>query len=307
MSKQQITKPKIQLIKHNKHKYAVINLGMPVVVDVHNIHYFQDHTVYLSDDQPVYAHKGKMIFLVDEIIENEDDENIYFINGIPYDLREDNITFDKPIKKWPRKIELPEELDIDPNDIPSYVYYKPPYGKNSDYFKLQIGDLSFDSAKGKDIPIKCKLEEIKTYLRNLRESDPDLFAKYLIDKNITDDEKEQIETYNAIIQKAGYNIQIKVKQIDYLEPLKLTKYEQKVLHKLTDPQHRLKLTRCFIDDDEIKIPKYCSYRKATKHRGDAFIMTKYHPKNDTGVDIQTSTSKYISTKSKYYELLEMIR
>jgi hypothetical protein len=299
--------PKPILVKHNGNKYAVINLRMPVVVDLHNLDYFENNHVYLSDDHPVYSDEGHKIFLYDEIAEPDDGQTVYFINGITFDLREENLTFVKPLKKWPRNIKIPEELGINANDIPSYVYYKPPYGTNSDYFKLQIGDLSFDSAKGKDIPIKCKLEEIKTYLRKLRKTDPKLFSKYLIDKNITDEEKEQIDIYNKIINKAGYNIKIKVKQIDYLEPLKLTTEEQQILNKLTDPTHRLKISRPFIHTDDIKIPKYCSYRKPTKHRGDAFIMTKYHPSNTTGKDVQTSTSKYVSTIEKYNELLDMIQ
>ncbi len=129
------------------------------------------------------------ILLHDVVIKLSDGElkpkPILHINRLGIDNRRSNLDYDtndkditKNIKKKARTVILPDDCGIEPDDIPSYVWYLKEDSTHGDRFVIDIGDVKWKSTASKKMSLKYKLEETKKYMRHLKKTRSDLFDDY---------------------------------------------------------------------------------------------------------------------------------
>jgi hypothetical protein len=101
---------------------------------------------------------------------------VLHINRLGIDNRVANLMFDecnKAIKKNSRKksrtIILPKKNKINPEDIPSFVWYMKPDTTHGERFLVDIGDISWKTPSSRTLSLRYKLEEAKKFLRKLKE------------------------------------------------------------------------------------------------------------------------------------------
>lgn len=169
----------------------------------------------------IHTHNGisKEVYLHEIIMRLKQEDNghkiltcpIIHINRMGLDNRRDNLIYDtqdkticKNQKKKKRTLELPESSGINPDDIPTYVWYMKANGSHGDRFMVAIGDISWKTTSSKHMSTKYKLEEAKLFLRNLKEERPDLFEDYSMNGDFTKEGKELLESYYDMVHKGGY-------------------------------------------------------------------------------------------------------
>lgn len=255
-------------------------------------------------------------------------QTVDHIDRIPCDNRKENLRLvsqsvqNMNQKKRDRKIDLPKDCGIAPDNIPTNVSYGKAEDKFGDYFELDI-DLPNGtrfrkkSSKSTNISLKCKLEEIKKYIHELNEQ---YAIKVPFEKIV-----ELTKSYNEIIKLSGFDCwesnivpipekDDKIGGKHLTENTDLTEAEKELINNVsihnTAGKKKTKNTLppdCGITKD--KIPKYCYYSPATDKRGDAFNIDN-HPKliEKTGKKSwKTSGSSKISTKDKFDELIEKLK
>lgn len=218
-------------IRYQKDDYAVIemnykDLKLPIVLD------WEDYQSMKEIDKSWKCHKNgfvscqhkhdgsvKEVFLHELVMvlknqENESDgenEPILHINRIGLDNRRVNLEYrsDDPsirnTKKKKRTIVLPEDSGIDPDDIPTYVWYLKPHGTHGARFSVEIGDIKWKSTASRYVSLEDKLDEAKEYLRNLQDEQPELFEERSMNGDYSKIGAELSKQYQAIIHKAGYD------------------------------------------------------------------------------------------------------
>ncbi len=142
---------------------------------------------------------------------NAKGRSILHINRIGLDNRRENLLYDttnkptnKNIKKKKRIICLPKESGINPDEIPTYIWYLKPNDSHGDRFIVEIGDVSWKTTSSSKVSLRYKLEEAKKFLRNLKEDSPHLFDKYSMNGEYTKDGKKLLHNFYNIIYKAEY-------------------------------------------------------------------------------------------------------
>lgn len=223
-------------------------------------------------------------------------QTVDHIDRIPCDNRKENLRLvsqsvqNMNQKKRDRKIDLPKDCGIAPDNIPTNVSYGKAEDKFGDYFELDI-DLPNGtrfrkkSSKSTNISLKCKLEEIKKYIHELNEQ---YAIKVPFEKIV-----ELTKSYNEIIKLSGFDCwesnivpipekDDKIGGKHLTENTDLTEAEKELINNVsihnTAGKKKTKNTLppdCGITKD--KIPKYCYYSPATDKRGDAFNIDN-HPK-----------------------------
>jgi hypothetical protein len=111
----------------------------------------------------------------------------------------------KNIKKKKRNVRLPDNCDIKSDDIPTYIFYMKANGGHGERFMVKMGGICWKTTSQKDIDINYKLEEAKTFLRNLKIKNPELFGRYSMNGDFTVHGRQLIKSYYGIVQKAGYD------------------------------------------------------------------------------------------------------
>lgn len=249
---------------------------------------------------------------------------IVHLNRIGIDNRRENLLYDlqnkdnnKNIKKKKRIIELPEDCGFQVNDIPTYVWYLKPNDSHGERFIIEVDGITWKTASSKFLSLKYKLEEAKKFLRELKESKPDLFEEYCMNGEYTKLGKELMESYFEIVKEAGYEYNKKTtnrltdlylkectegltsEEISLLHSNKLYNNSERITRRVIKPESSFNTK--LLETTKLKqIPEYCYYKKATQSRGDYFVI-EGHPKLEGRW--QTSTSKFISTKNKLIETL----
>ncbi len=252
------------------------------------------------------------------------------INRIPWDNRKENLrvttqtqqNFNQRKKK--RKVELPEDCGIDPDDLPKNVWYVKPTGNFGEYFEVRIKDLPDGSTfrkkttKSKTVSLKCKLEEVKHYLKELQKKFPDAIGERGISSTYSDEAIKLIKSYNKIIKLSGFDnykdflVEVPENK-DHLENNvdELEDSEKEKLNLITQAATGKKRTTDTLPEDcgvtREEIPKYCYYKPASGNRSDCFTIDR-HPKLVEQGKRQwstTSASKF-TTKEKFDLLLEKI-
>lgn len=163
------------------------------------------HT-HKSISRDIYLHELIMV-----LNNKSADYPIIHINKIGLDNRFENLMYDEPnkdtnknIKKKKRTVELPKNSGIDPDTIPTYIWYVKPDETHGDRFLVDIGDFRWKTTSSKDIPLKQKLEEAKSYLKNLLKDNSQLVEEYSMNGDFTKEGKELLSSYYDIIHLAGF-------------------------------------------------------------------------------------------------------
>jgi hypothetical protein len=190
----------------------------------------------------VYLHEIIMSLKLKDENKEKQQRSILHINKLGIDNRRENLIYDivnkqtnKNTKKKKRIIELPEESGINPDEIPTYVWYMKPNDSHGERFLVDIGDVQWKTTSSKKLSLRYKLEEAKKYLRELKDERPELFQEYSMNGEFTKDGKELLKSFYIIIKKAGYKHLKKVSTDNltntYLkEHGSLTKQEKKLLN-----------------------------------------------------------------------------
>ena len=247
-------------IKHENELYSVFNFdyngeNVPVIVDyematklkalkltwsVNNKGMVVTNYSYFLDGE----HSTKELYLHDVILrlfgKNKnivDDKkcSILHINKLGVDNRKCNLMFDtndkitsKNIKKKERTITLPKKSGIDPNDLPSFVWYLKSHDTHGDRFVICINDITWKSTSSKKVSLRYKLEETKKCLRYIKNKIPHEFKSLSMNGNLNEKGEILLNSYIDISKTAGY------KNINYTYIDNTTKYLKENTNGLSD-------------------------------------------------------------------------
>lgn len=334
---------------HNKKKYGIMTVyfkknKIPVVVDsedetlikqigekwlcnamgsiTHNyVHNGKNYEIKLHELIMANVHR-KDFETIGDLYDHDKDafdkitKTVIHINKMGLDNRKENLIYDTPekdvtknMKKKQRILTLPEKSGISPNELPTYVWYIKPEGTHGERFVVNIGDIYWKTTSSKKVSLRYKLEEAKSYLRNLKKEQPTLFKSFSMNGDFNNAGEDLLESFYQIIYKAGYT---NIKKISlpnatdkYLMPQQITSpieramFRNNVLDRSTTEHKKIIKILPNIKGITIsELPENCYYRPTTVERGDYFIVKD--PQN--GGIWSTSTSKNISTDEKYKQL-----
>lgn len=172
---------------------------------------FCSHT-YNGLTKDVYLHEIIMLLKNKEQKCKNKNNPIIHVNRIGLDNRHENLIYDtaekdinKNCKKKTRTIELPKYSGIDPDEIPTYIWYMKSDSTHGDRFIVNIGDITWKTTSSTEVTLRYKLEEAKMFLRNLLRMRPDLYKEYCMNGDYTQEGKELLKTFYKIINLAGYD------------------------------------------------------------------------------------------------------
>jgi hypothetical protein len=249
---------------------------------------------------------------------------ILHVDNIGLDNRRDNLMYNdtqKPtnlnMKKKARLITLPPETGINPDELPTYVWYMKPNGLHGDRFIVKVGNVAWKTTSSKQKDLRYKLEEAKLFLRQLRENKPELFDEHSMNGDYTKDGDMLAKGYYDIVHRAGYdhlNEYIRRRNTDkVLKAGSLPKVNKELLARQGDltlkgGQRR----RCVSNLPEdcgvlpSDIPKYCYFKREYNGRGEHFIVIR-HPSMPEGTNVwQSSSAKTKTIIEKYNEMMKYI-
>jgi hypothetical protein len=294
---------------YEKNEYAVININdnYPAIIDYKYLKAINNlkkewktnkngfiYCKHNLDDKirDIYIHE-----LVMALSDDNKNESIIHLNRLGQDNRKSNLIYEckneinKSFKKRKRIINLPKDCGIDPDSLPTFVWYMKPNKNHGDRFMVSIGNIKWKTTSKKDISLKYKLEEAKKYIRQLQKENPILFEKYSMNGDHTkNNEKLLLEYYNIIhLAKYGFiNANIIHNSINILTQNK--EYDEQIKKKFIKP----------INGSDM--PKYCHYVKKNIKRGDYFII-KNHPKIKKWL---STSSKKITIQEKYDKMIKKL-
>lgn len=217
----------VKIVVGNK-EYAVCTLpynmhNVPVILDMHIYNAIQqfDKLWNINDNSMVvckHISNGitKEICLHDIVMKimnnkNPSNKNILHINKLGIDNRYENLMFDctdkdilKNSRKKARTIVFDKNVGINPDEIPSYVWYVKGDNSHGERFMIDIGDVQWKSTSSKEVSLRFKLEEVKKYLRHLMNVRKDLFDDYSMNGDLNDDGKKLLKSFLTISNLAGF-------------------------------------------------------------------------------------------------------
>lgn len=250
--------------------------------------------------------------------ENNSDKTILHINKLGIDNRIDNLMYDmtnkditKNMKKKKRTIVLPENCGINPNEIPTYVWYVKPEGTHGERFIVILDKVKWKSSCSKKLSLRYKLEETKAYLRLLKQNKPELFSKYSMNGDYNAKGEELLKSFYDIIYQAGFSnikkITLPCMTNEYLKPQNVMKSENILLTKNINAiiNNEKRCTIKCLPSGISDLPKKCYYHPETSSRGSYFIMKI----NNENINMKSkylisSTSKNISDEEKYKQIIK---
>lgn len=245
--------------------------------------------------------------------DNPTNRNIMHIDRLGIDNRKENLLFDtndkditKNLKKKKRRIQLPENCGIKPDELPTFVWYMKPDITHNERFIVKIGNLIWKSTSSSKVSLRYKLEETKAYLRKLQEEQPELFTSYSMNGDYNKKGQELLESFYEIIYQAGFDYIKKINVTNttnkYISPIEnMPKIEKLLLDtQILDGGRKNIIKQIPQLNRIVRLPKNCYYHKATDNRGDYFYV------KETDKTWITSTSMNVPTKEKYEQLIEHI-
>lgn len=220
-------------ISYNGKDYAVCKLNykehsLPVTLDWNDYNHIKklnkkwkctqngfiscSHTLD-GQNKDVYLHELVMLLKNKEDgLNGREDRPIIHINRIGLDNRRENLMYDmhnknyqKNLKKKRRTLELPSETGIQPDEIPTYIWYMKPDASHGERFMVNIGDVNWKTTSSNNMSLRYKLEEAKLYLRHLLRSRPDLMEEYSMNGDYNKGGKELSNSYYDIVHKVGFD------------------------------------------------------------------------------------------------------
>ena len=244
------------------------------------------------------------------------------INRVPSDNRKVNLRIINQSEqnfnriRNEKKIILPDNCNINADDIPRCVTYRKIRGTHGECFEILISNfngknLQWTTATSITLSLKFKFEHAKKYLRYLKETYPDEFNKHHIEKNYNDQEVELIDSYNKILEMSKFSTdhtKIIPNNKNYLDEnlTGLSDYEIQTLNncKFDGKNKKLKSSlpiNCGITDN--MLPIYCHYKPKKKNSGEKFIIRK-NPMTKQNFYWATTADIDVNLKEKFNQLIE---
>ena len=207
-----------------------------------------------------------------------------------------------------RKVELPEGCDIDPQDIPTNIYYKKPQGLHGDRFCIEIKNVNppykWDSTSSKSINLKTKLQQTILKLEEYKKEHPE-YASLIDNLKNVDIRNNLRKSFNDILQLSGFPQEIINKNLAELEEEPKDKIDEdsKDLAKQLMEEGYKNISSNLPKDCGVTptmIPKYCYYKPASERRGDKFIIERHPKLVEKGIrQWATTEAKGKTTKDKF--------
>jgi hypothetical protein len=202
------------------------NIDFPIIIDKDVSKKIEKlNKSWHMNDQGYIVSKHKMIYKGSEMIAEfglhelimklngfDKKKSILHINKLTIDNRIENLMFDetskgikKNIKKKDRTIKLPNSSGIDVDKIPSYVWYSKPDHSHGDRFVIDMGNVVWKSTSSKKVSLKYKFEEVKKYLRYLKNTQPDIFTERSMNGDLNEHGSKLLNSFYEIAKTAGYS------------------------------------------------------------------------------------------------------
>ena len=223
---------KYKNVLYNNIPYTVINVkyknkDLPLLLDRDDFHIIQSldpslkcnkygsvcfsHT-FNNNTRDVFIHEIIMALKNRDTNSRNKNSSILHINRIGLDNRRVNLIYDvknkninKNIKKKKRIITLPKNSGILPDELPTFVWYMKPNNYHGERFMVSIGDIKWKTTSKKNISLRYKLEQAKSFLRNLKNDKPELFESFSMNGDYNKHGFSLITDFFNIIKLAGYN------------------------------------------------------------------------------------------------------
>lgn len=299
-------KNKYATVVYNNKKYivAVTSKNVPFVIDDVTFKKLPNTTFYISNTY-VCTKVDKHVFL-HHFVKPYDGITVDHINQIKMDNREANLRYanqgeqNKNQSKRKRNVVLPKECGIEPQDIPTFIWYIKAGDHHGDRWMVEIKNkYTWKTTSSKDLSTKLKFELAKKHLRELIVQQPELFEGHCINGVLNEEGQKLKEEYINILNLAGYEFLDEDKK-DYLKEdvTNLSEKEVVLLH-ATEDITKLKQQP---QNEKYDLPKYCYYISENDVKGDGFCVGRLHPKQN-GKDWTTTRSKRVQTSEKYKQLL----
>lgn len=185
-----------KIVKYNNQKYIVgfTNKMEPFIIDYNT--YIPDVSIYITKNgYPTMYYNKKHVYLHHFILNSTMDKNIYVdhINRIKTDNRIENLRLVSQSEqnmnqsKRNRNTILPDNCGINTNNIPTFIWYIKQNGTHGDRWAVEIKNkYLWKTTSSKTISTKCKFELAKKHLRNLLNTNQELFLGHSVNGSLSD-------------------------------------------------------------------------------------------------------------------------
>lgn len=288
-------------------------------------------STYITDDE---IHNKKELYLHNFVMNKltfdgkGQQHTIDHINRIGTDnrkvnLREANSQSAQNLnqQKRERTMILPDDSNLNPNDIPKNIYYGKANGNHGDFFYIETrgiptmnnGKFVWKSTKSKSVLLKLKLQQTIDKLSELKNEYPEL-KNILVDEESDNIRKELIEQYNDILKLSHYPksvIEANLRDFtgEYIQ-LNLNTNNNE-LEKINKIKESGKKTDKLPPDCEITIdmiPKYCYFKPESDKRGCKFVIERHPRLIEQGLrSWSTTESKKVLILDKFNLLMDKLK
>jgi hypothetical protein len=219
-------------------------------------------------------------------------------------------------KKRERTTELPEGCGINPQDIPTNIYYRKAHGLHGDRFYVEIKNVvppfTKDSSSSKLIDLKTKLQQAILILEEYKHKNPQ-YANLLFDLKDVQTRNDLRKSFNEILKLSKFPQEIIDKNLVEIEEEKLEEEideDAKDLAKQLVEQGFKGVASNLPPDCGVTpnmIPKYCYYKPASDKRGDKFIIERHPKLVEKGLrQWATTEAKSKTTKQKFDLMIQKL-
>ena len=230
--------------------------------------------------------------------------------------------------KRKRDVILPEDCDINPDDIPKNIYFKQGSGAHGDQFYIEIrtpeivsilcSDLEdkkrfrWFGTKSKTLDLRVKLQHAINKLEELRKEYPSIADLIYTVENVGD-KNDLISSFNEILELTTYPKHVIEKNkgviLEQQEAIQIDKVQEKLVKEIEEKT--IRGIKSHLPEDcgitPQMIPKHCYYKPESDTRGCKFIIDRHPKLLGEGKRLWSTTeSKKLTIKQKFDLLLEKI-
>jgi hypothetical protein len=214
-------------------------------------------------------------------------------------------------RKLKRKVELPEGCGINPQDIPTNIYYRKPEGLHGDRFYIDIKFSEFPftwySTSSKSIDLQTKLQHAILRLKQFKKENPQ-YSNLLDDLTDVENRNDLRKSFNEIIKLSGFPqevIELNLVPVEHEKEVIEDQEAQDLATQLIEQGYKNVTSslplNCGITPD--MIPKYCYYKPVKDKRGDKFIIERHPKLTEKGIRQWATTESKSKTIKEKFDLL----